>query len=906
MFLIPLTNHKACILVLLSVLYSSLSFSQSEIKDPKLWTPEDIIYTEAMRAPVFSPDASMVVWSKREPVKKKDKFLTNLYLTRLNIQDKDGNYLTTRLTQGKENDYSPVFSKDGKSLYFLSTRDKGKKLWKLSLYGGEAEEIHEFKNGISALQLKDDHTLFFESKDGKSLYDQEAEEKKDDVKVIEDSLHWQPSRIYAFDLKDQQIKRITDNAKPINSYELSHDGKWLYYSMTRSRSYGADAQKDPYSYLVNLQKGTQKQILKDFEFPIRGVAFTADDSGFYFTSDFSSDPQWNGAGITELYFYDIASAKAIKVNLDWDLGLGGGYTVSGNDLIASLANKATMKLAYYTKKGNSWSKSDLDLGEKNNHTSIEAISDDGSKVIYTWSTASKLPQYFVADLKKGKVLNESTFVNLNKKLEKKYMPKSEIMTWAGYNGDEVTGILYYPKDYVPGKKYPLMLNIHGGPSSQDIDEWSGSWAYYPSILVQKNMFVLMPNYHGSTNHGLEYAEAIKGNYYEPELEDITKAIDKLVTEGKVDRDQLGTMGWSNGAIITTMLTVRYPDMFKVAAPGAGDVNWTSDFGTCQFGVSFDQSYFGGAPWDDSNGKIYNENYLLKSPLFEIEKIKTPTIIFHGSEDRAVPRDQGWEYYRGLQQVGKTPVKFLWFPGQPHGLGKITHQLRKMNEEIAWIDTYLLHKKPDTNEAFKEDSPLATVFKLDEAEEQNGLYGTMVKNTLIPEVVLLKKDSISLGRFEVTNAQFKAFRPEYTFASGKENYPVVTDDASAKAYTKWLSGLTGDTYRLPDSQEAKSLQQKAVKAAKEQNNLNHWAGYKLTPDDAAVLKDKIAKLSASLLKPVGMSPAIQVEDAFIFDLGGNVAEYSLDGSYDYSAYDYADPFEQNPVKSAHTGIRVVKE
>ena len=103
-----------------------------------------------------------------------------------------------------------------------------------------------------------------------------------------------------------------------------------------------------------------------------------------------------------------------------------------------------------------------------------------------------------------------------------------------------------------------------------------------------------------------------------------------------------------------------------------------------------------------------------------------------------------------------------------------------------------------------------------------------------------------------------------------------------------------------------LQKKARKNVKDQNNLNHWAGYELTPDDAVLLKNKIAKLSTSLLKPVGMSPGIKVEGAFIFDLGGNVAEYSLDGSYDYSAYDYADPFEQNPVKSAYTGIRVVKE
>ncbi len=874
-------------------------------KDPNLWTPEDIVNTEYLSNAVFSPNGTMVIWSKRAPVKKKDKFVSNLYLTRLTVQE-DGKFLTTQLTQGDENDYNPVFSEDGKAIYFLSSRDKGKKLWKLSLYGGEAEEVKEFENGISGLELKDRNTLFFTSQDGKSLYEQEAEKRKDDVEVIEDSLHWQPSHIYAFDLSKKQIKRVTQNDKPIHSYELSRDGNWLYYTTTRSLSYGIDAQKDPYSYLVNLENNTQKQILKEFEFPINSVQFTADNSGFYFTSDYASDPKWNGAGITELYFYNIASAKAIKVNLDWELRLGGGYTVSGNDVVASLANKATMKLAYYTKKGTTWSKSDFDLGEKNNHVSVNAIADDGSKLVFTWSTASKLPEYYIADLKKNKVSDETVFIGLNKKLKDKYLPKSEIITWKGYNDDEVTGILYYPKDYEPGKKYPFMLNIHGGPMSQDIDEWMDSWAYYPSILTQKNMFVLMPNYHGSTNHGLEYAEAIKGNYYEPELEDITKAIDKLAAEGKIDRDQMGTMGWSNGAIISTMLTVKYPDMFKVAAPGAGDVNWTSDYGTCQFGVSFDQSYFGGAPWDDTDGLPYNQNYLVKSPLFEIEKIKTPTIIFHGSEDRAVPRDQGWEYYRGLQQVGKTPVKFLWFPGQPHGLGKITHQLRKMKEEIAWIDTYLFNKKPEKNEALKEDSPLAALLKLDEAKIHKGLYGVFTNGALLPEVVLLKKDSISLGRFEVTNAQFKAFKPDFTFEAGKENYPVETDKASAEAYVKWLSEQTGDTYRLPNAKEAENLQQKAAKAAKDQNNLNHWAGYELTPEDAALLEEKVSTLTHSLLRPVGSGKAVELETAMVYDLGGNVAEFSQDATYDYSAYDYADPFNQEPVKSKHIGIRVVKE
>ncbi|MCK5924033.1 MAG: S9 family peptidase, partial [Methylococcales bacterium] len=237
------------------------------------------------------------------------------------------------------------------------------------------------------------------------------------------------------------------------------------------------------------------------------------------------------------------------------------------------------------------------------------------------------------------------------------MTRSEVIHWKGWQGDDVTGVLYYPKNYQKGKKYPLLLSIHGGPASATLDRWSERWSTFPQIWAQRGAFVLKPNYHGSDNHGRKFVESIKGNYYTPGLTDIVTGIRDLARQGLVDTSRMGSLGWSNGAILTTMLTVRFPDMFKVACPGAGDVNWTSDYGTCGFGVTFDQSYFIGAPWDDRDGNFYNKNYLELSPLFELEKVKTPTIIFHGSKDRAVPRDQGWEYYRALQQVGKAPVRF---------------------------------------------------------------------------------------------------------------------------------------------------------------------------------------------------------------------------------------------------------
>ena len=455
-----------------------------------------------------------------------------------------------------------------------------------------------------------------------------------------------------------------------------------------------------------------------------------------------------------------------------------------------------------------------------------------------------------------------------------------------------------------------MLSIHGGPAGVTRDLWRERWSTYPQIIAQRGAFVLKPNYHGSSNHGQKFVESIKHNYYTPELEDITKGIAELNRRGLIDMDQLGTMGWSNGAILTTMLTVRYPDMFKVACPGAGDVNWTSDYGTCAFGVSFDQSYFGGAPWDDVDGKTYNEAYIKYSPLFEMEKVKTPTIIFHGSNDRSVPRDQGWEYYRALQQAGNVPVRFLWFPGQPHGLKKITHQKRKMEEELKWIDTYLFKTHQPKNEAFKKDSPLAKLIERDTFANVNGLVGTTFNHRIIPEVVAIKKDSLFLGRFEVTNGQFKQFMKKFSYPSGQDNYPAIVTPQQANNYIKWLNKLTKKHYRLPNRKEARDWHKKALSVAAKENTLRYWAGYDLTINDVPAFKEKLNGLKASLYLSAGQFAPVKIGSASIFDLGGNAAEFTYKGRiYGFSAYDYVDKKDAakaNRKTDKKNGFRVVRD
>ena len=174
----------------------------------------------------------------------------------------------------------------------------------------------------------------------------------------------------------------------------------------------------------------------------------------------------------------------------------------------------------------------------------------------------------------------------------------------------------------------------------------------------------------------------------------------------------------------------------------------------------------------------------------MDRVRTPTLIFHGSVDNNVPTEQGWLHYRALYYLNHAPVRLVLFPGENHFPMKLTHQLRVTNEEMAWFDKYLFHINPPPNEALKDGSPLSEIaahpFKKSGTQygvEMPGASGSV----LAPEIV--SHGALEIGRFEVTRAQFAAFDKSYKVNPGTENYPAsgITFE-QAKSYCEWLEQI----------------------------------------------------------------------------------------------------------------------
>lgn len=870
------------------------------------WTVDDILLQEQVGALELSRDGRMAVYTKSRIDKDKGESVSHIWLKRFDEAD------AVQMTRGRDSATSPKFSPSGKLIAFLTSRrapraegDEGEggapgggageaprqQVWLMHTAGGEPWPLTRFERGVRTFDWISDDLIAVAAPEDPSLYDQRIKAGKDTSRVVDDEEHEPPVRLFRVEVKGGRSVRLTTNTDRITSVDVSPDGQWALTVNNRSLAEIYNQKIKPAAMLHHLASGRSVTLFDGQNLYPRSFHWKPDSRSFYFTAPYTTHPYLYNASVTRLYHFPLtlagpleaaAKARPVEVPLDWDNGLAGAPAVTPDGFVALLANGARNRVARYQESASTWRREWVDAADV--HQVVAAP--NGALIVYSRSNASTPVTYMAARLVASRFENPRPFLEPNENFRKKTAARTELIRWKGALDEEIEGILYYPHNYQPGKRYPLVVMIHGGPHGHDADAFRESWAYPHQLYAQRGALILKPNYHGSSNYGLKFGESISGGKYnELEWIDVEKGVDHLIAKGLADPQKLGVMGWSNGSIISIELSVR-TTRYKAVGGGAGDVNWTSDWGNAVFGDSFEQYYLGKTPMDDP------DFYVKKSPLFRMEKVVSPTIIFFGTEDRQVPTEQGWQHYRALQHYGKTPVRFLLFPGEAHGLRKYAHQKRKVEEELAWFDRHLFGIAPEDNPSLKPASPLAALARL---RRDDG----------VPETA--DRGAIAVGRFEVTREQFRAFDPTYPVPAGTGRLPAtgITFE-KAQQYCEWLSKKTGRRYRLGTEEELGGL----LTRGRKENTLDFWAGYAVNFDDAARLEPLIRDAGpGALLKPAGSFPGTG-EDP-LFDLGGNAAEWvtgkdgkpkAMGGSADRPA-DTKAPVTSRP---DYIGFRVVME
>ena len=264
-----------------------------------------------------------------------------------------------------------------------------------------------------------------------------------------------------------------------------------------------------------------------------------------------------------------------------------------------------------------------------------------------------------------------------------YLGKVETIRWKSKDGAVVEGVLRKPRDYDPSRRYPLVFQVHGGPSTASRGFLLEPYDYqrYPPVqLVNDGVLVLKPNYRGSTGYGQAFLELNRDNLGLGDMWDLESAVDDLVAKGLVDPERVGCMGWSQGGYISAYVGL-HSDKFRAVSVGAGISDWYT------YRVSNDIPYFtdhylGGTPWD--RGEVYEKT----APMSAIEKAHTPMLIQHGGKDQRVPLSDGMELYRALRDKG-VPVEMFIYPEMAHPITKPRENRAVIQQNLDWFRHYLL-------------------------------------------------------------------------------------------------------------------------------------------------------------------------------------------------------------------------
>lgn len=306
-----------------------------------------------------------------------------------------------------------------------------------------------------------------------------------------------------------------------------------------------------------------------------------------------------------------------------------------------------------------------------------SVSADGELAV-TANTPSHPDEVFSIAGNEAKRLTDS-----NPWLADVELARQQVVRYAARDGLQIEGILVYPLEYREGTRYPLILNVHGGPESHYSNGWLTRYSSPAQHAAAEGYFTFFQNYRGSTGRGVEFSQLSFGRPAMEEFDDLIDGIDALVERGLVDNDRVGITGGSYGGYATAWGATVYSERFAAAVMNVGLSNQVAAFGTSDIPWEFRLVHLGKWPWEDW------ELFRRASPLYHVEKAGTPILILHGDADPRVDPTQSRMFYRFLKVIeGGPPVRLVLYPGEGHGNRRAASRYDYSLRLMRWMNHYL--------------------------------------------------------------------------------------------------------------------------------------------------------------------------------------------------------------------------
>ncbi len=277
--------------------------------------------------------------------------------------------------------------------------------------------------------------------------------------------------------------------------------------------------------------------------------------------------------------------------------------------------------------------------------------------------------------------NITRLTNNNGWLKESELGEQEVVSWQSRDGNRIDGVLLYPVDHATGTKYPLIVTVHGGPEASIADGWNTSYSSPGQVAAGRGFCVFYPNYRGSTGRGVAFAKDHQSDYGGKEFNDILDGMDHLIEQGIVDGDRVGITGGSYGGFATAWCSTFHTERFAAGVMFVGISDHISKSGTTDIPDEMFHVHARKRIWEDW------QFFLERSPIYHVEKCKTPLLILHGKNDTRVHPSQSMELYRNLKILQK-PVRLVMYPGEGHGNRKSASRYDYNLRLMRWMQHYL--------------------------------------------------------------------------------------------------------------------------------------------------------------------------------------------------------------------------